>query len=120
MYLDDSSEPVQTVANCNVDSLPKYSVSPLRVCDNLHRKTGARVLILSVPNKLDSMYHAVTHLCVPSTDIKNSGVVGFCDESAHFNVSNAVVDPEQRLSPKLCDCTSHQSHCHQGGTHTRS
>lgn len=28
-HLYNSSEPVQTVANCDVDGLPEYSVSPL-------------------------------------------------------------------------------------------
>lgn len=59
-----------------------------------------------------------TNLCVPSTDIKHGGVVGFGDESAHLNVPNTVVDTEEWLPPKLCNCTSHQSHRHQGGTHT--
>lgn len=64
--------------------------------------------------------HTETHLCVPSANIQHGGVVGFCDKSAHLNVADTVVDTQERLSPKLCDCTSHQSHRHQGGTHTRT
>lgn len=33
---------------------------------------------------------------------------------------DAVVDTEERLPPKLRDCTSHQSHRHQGSPHTRT
>lgn len=64
--------------------------------------------------------HTETHLCVPSANIQHSGVVGFCDKSAHLNVADTVVDTQERLPPKLRDCTSHQSHRHQGGTHTRT
>lgn len=78
------------------------------------------------PNKLDHQevrvhergLHTETDLRVPSTNVKHGGVVGLCDESAHLDVSDTVVDTEERLPPKLCDCASHQSHRHQGGAHT--
>lgn len=58
-----------------------------------------------------------THLRVSSADVKHCGVVGLCDEPAHLNVSDAVVDPQQRGPPKLRDCTGHECHRHQRGPH---
>lgn len=62
-------------------------------------------------------FNTRTHLRVSSADVKHCGIVGACDESTHLNVSDAVVDPQQRRAPKLCDCTGHQRHRHQRGPH---
>lgn len=84
-----------------------------------------------VSNKNDSplfsimaliVHHISTHtnLCVPSANIKHGGVVGFGDESSHLDVSDAVVDTEQRLPPKLGDSTSYQGYRYQRGAHSRT
>lgn len=61
-----------------------------------------------------------TNLCVPSTDVQHRGVVGPGDEATHLYVSNTVVHTEERFTPQLGHGTGHQSHCHQGGAHTRT
>lgn len=107
---------VKLCQHCLTDSWSSGSAAQ-KLCAKEKQKT-------SKPQKLRIMQtwglHTETNLCVPSTNIKHGGVVGFCDESTHLNVPDAVVDTEERLPPKLCDCTSHQSHRHQGGPHTRA
>lgn len=50
--LNNPGEPVQTVTYCDVDGLPKYSVPPLRVRNNLHRKKWDDGLMTLASNKL--------------------------------------------------------------------
>lgn len=41
-HLYNTGKSVQTVSNCNVNSLPKYSVPPLRVGNDLHKWTATQ------------------------------------------------------------------------------
>jgi hypothetical protein len=84
---------IQTVADCDVQSLTKDSVPLCRVGD---------------------------HLCVASTHVENDGIFRSSDCASHLNVSDAVVHTHEWLSPELTQCPRCHSHSIQRRTHTRT
>ena len=65
--IGDSGKPIETVSDCDVESLAEYSVS-----------------VFTIGNDLS----------IASADIKHSGVayLGYC--SSHFDVADAMVHPD--------------------------
>lgn len=88
-----------------------------RLCEYAMTCRGTKENKAQIGQKKKQKRQTRTNLRVSSANIQHCWVVGSRDESTHLNVSDAVVDSEQRLPPKLCNRTSHQRHRHQRGPH---
>lgn len=88
--IEDSGEPIQTIADGNVNGLAKYTIPSLAVGDDLG---------------------------VAAADVEDDGVDGAGDYPTHLDVGDAVVDGDDGFAPELGEDADDDGGDLEGGAH---
>src|SRR4051794_1660263 len=90
---NENDIPVEAISNSHVESLTENRVALARVGDDLKHSA----LVMECVGGRSEDYN----LCVAAAHVENNRIVCTRYETPHFDVTNAVIDWNERLSPEL-------------------